>query len=413
MTESCAFDEGGCREIVGTNMRCVVAEAVKDAALPTFLTSQATECVRKFHATVPGYGRTPLVRLKALAERLGVREIFLKDESHRFGLNSFKGLGGIYAITQVVCKELGLDIEKLRFSDLMDPVNREKLDKMVFVTATDGNHGKGIAWAAGKLGCKAHVYMPKGSSENRAQAIRDAGLAEVSITDMSYDDAARFARKMADQNGWYLVQDTSWDGYEEVPTWIIQGYTTMADEAVHQLEEYGVKAPSHVFVQAGVGAMAGGVTGFLMNYYKENRPVVAVVEPEGMACIYESAKRGDGKPHEVVGDCNTIMAGLNCGEPCAITWPILRDFASFYIAELDVLSERGMRVLAHPMGKDGAVVSGESGAATMGALLEILENQAWADLKREMGLDENAVILLFSTEGDTDPDAYRKIVGKC
>ena len=145
----------------------------------------------------------------------------------------------------------------------------------------------------------------------------------------------------------------------------------MADEAVRQLEEYGVKAPSHVFVKAGVGAMAGGVTGFLMNYYKENRPVVAVVEPEGMACICESAKRGDGKPHEVVGDCNTIMAGLNCGEPCAITWPILRDFASFYIAELDVLSERGMRVLAHPMGKDEAVVSGESGAATMGALLEL------------------------------------------
>ena len=216
---------------------------------PSFLSKRETEPVRHLHMSLDDYAATPLVELSALARRSGVRSILVKDESQRFGLNAFKALGGLFALVRVICKHLGLDY---------------RVSNMVFVSATDGNHGRGISWAAGMLGCEAHIYMPKGSVPARAQAIRDAGRAEVTITDMSYDDAVRHAAKMAEENGWFLIQDTSWPGYEEVPKWIIQGYTTMVYEAVRQMQKMGYSRPTHVFLQAGVGAMAGGVLGSLI-----------------------------------------------------------------------------------------------------------------------------------------------------
>jgi len=375
---------------------------------PEFLSRQQTAAARRIHQELPVYQVTPLVRLDEMAKRLGVKAMFVKDESKRFGLNAFKGLGGVYALTRVICQALGLNIDKTGFSDLK---KLELQKNMVFVTATDGNHGKGVAWAAGQLGCEAHVYMPAGSSKLRAQAIRDAGKAEVVITEMGYDDTVRYAAAMAKENGWYLIQDTSWEGYEEIPRWIVQGYTTMAEEAYQQMEEQQIK-PTHVFLQAGVGAMAGGVLGYLTNRYEKERPLFGIVEPEAIACIYQSALANDGAPHAAEDQAPTIMAGLNCGEPCGVTWPVLRDFADWYFKCPDYVAAYGMRLLAAPEGEDKRVVSGESGAVTVGLANVLAQEPECKQLRELLGLNKDSVILCFSTEGDTDPEAYREIVYK-
>lgn len=392
------------------HLKVLKNDHVSEKMGPEFLNTESTKAVRHLHCSATAYRETPLVSLEVLAKKLGVKGIFVKDESYRFGLNAFKGLGGIYALACVICEKLGLDIHTTKFSDLQQPLVRESVSHMIFVTATDGNHGKGVAWAAGQLGCKAYVYMPKGSSPYRAQAIQNAGKAEVTVTDMGYDDTVRYARHMSEEHGWTLIQDTSWNGYETIPKRIIQGYTTMAYEAVHQLGEYGVKAPTHIFLQAGVGAMAGGITGFMVNYYEKQRPVIVIAEPEDAACIFESARKEDGGPHEAAGSGETIMAGLNCGEPCTITWPILRDYANFYAACPDYVAARGMRQLAAPWGNDKKVISGESGAVTMGLLTMLMESWELEEEKVMMGLNEESVILLFNTEGDTDPASYHRIV---
>lgn len=382
----------------------------KDGRGPDFLSPEATANVRRIHRGLDCYQPTPLVRLDGMAKALGVKAVFVKDESHRFGLKAFKGLGGIYALTCVVCQKLGLDPETTTFADLQSPALRKQVSRMVFVTTTDGNHGKGVAWAAGQLGCEAHVYMPKGSSQLRAQAIREAGRAEVVITDLCYDDAVRYAAKMAAERGWHLVQDTSWEGYEEIPKRIIQGYTTMAVEAAGQLAEAGFDRPTHVFLQVGVGAMAGGVLGYLAGRWEGRRPVFGIVEPEEVACIYRSAQLADGDPHAATGSGETIMAGLNCGEPCTITWPILRDLADWYFSCPDYTAAYGMRLLGAPEPGDGQIVSGESGAVTTGLLNLLLRKEECRELAEQVGLGKDSVVLLFNTEGDTDPVHYRQVV---
>ena len=211
---------------------------------------------------------------------------------------------------------------------------------------------------------------------------------------------------MAEEKGWILIQDTAWDGYETIPHWIIEGYLTMGEEVCEQLAGM---IPTHVFLQAGVGAMAGGMLGYLSNQYAESEPVFIIVEPSTVACLYESAKAGDGQVRSILGDPVTIMAGLNCGTPCSITWPVIRDRAAFYCACTDAVSERAMRALAHPPEGSNAVVSGECGAVTFGAFLEIAKDE---EARRALGIDEDSVILLFSTEGNTDPEGYARIVSE-
>ena len=390
-------------------IRAIRNENVSAAAAPAFLSAEAAKNALRVHRALPVYAPTPLARLDGLAHKLGVKAVFVKDESKRFGLNAFKALGGLYSLFCLICRELGLDAQTVTFDDLKSPELREKIRAMVFVTTTDGNHGKGVAWAAAQLGCEAHVYMPVGSSPARAQAIRAFG-AECTITDSGYDDTVRMTARLAEENGWFLVQDTSWPGYTDVPTWIVQGYTTMAEEAAAQLESEGFKAPTHVFVQAGVGAMAGGVTGYLAGRYGGRRPQFITVEPENMACIYRSAQINDGKAHPAADTGPTIMAGLNCGEPCTIAWPTLRDLCSWYVACPDHVAANGMRLLAAPVPGDPQVISGESGAVTAGLLAEICGQAGCAELKKMMRLDENSVVLLFSTEGDTDPESWEQIV---
>ena len=366
----------------------------------------AAEAALEFHKTIPGYAKTPLVSLDSAAAEYGIDSIFVKDESKRFGLKAFKGLGGSYSMFRILCERLSLDYRKADFNTFREPETRNKCAGIEFVTATDGNHGKGVSWAAKLFGCKAHVFMPKGSEEVRRRAIEEAGSATAEITELNYDMTVEYAALCAERNGWELIQDTAWEGYEKCPRWIIEGYLTLAAEAAEQM---GEKKPTHIFLQAGVGAMAGGVEAYFVSRFREEPPLVAIAEPTEAACIYKSVLAGDRKAHSIPGNPKTVMAGLNCGTPCSVVWPVLRDCSAFFCSCDDALTEEGMRAYARPIGSDEPIVSGESGAVTYGLLLEILASD---ELREKFQIDENSVVLLINTEGDTDPENYKRIINQ-
>ncbi len=280
---------------------------------------------------------------------------------------------------------------------------------MTFATATDGNHGRGVAWAANKLGQNAVVYMPKGAADERVNNIRALG-AECIVTDMNYDDTVRLAIKTAEENNWKVVQDTAWEGYTEIPTWIMQGYTTMAAEAVDQMKDQQIERPTHVFLQAGVGAMAGGVLGYLCDQYGADKLHSVIVEPDLADCIYRSGISEQGEMVNVEGDLATIMVGLACGEPNPIGWPVLRDCSTQFVSCQDSVAALGMRVLGNPLGNDPRVVSGESGAVGAGMLAAVYYHPEREKLMEKLGLNQDSVVLLVNTEGDTDPVHYREVV---
>ena len=370
---------------------------------------EQAKAVRRFHQSFDEYSVTPLVELKNLAKELGVKNILVKDESYRFGLNAFKVLGGSYAIAREIGSRLGLKGEELTLARLLAPAVKEQLGQLTFVTATDGNHGRGVAWTAQRLGHKAVVFMPKGTAAERLENIRKLG-AEASITDCNYDDSVRLARQYAAEHDGIVVQDTSWEGYDDVPLHIMQGYTTMGAEMVDQLAACGGQRPTHVFLQAGVGAMAGAMAGFIADYYKEARPIITIVEPNEADCLYRTALANDGKLHIVDGALDSIMAGLCCGEPCSIGWQQLAAYADNFVAMPDKAAALGMRVLGNPVGSDAAVVSGESGAAGLGLAVAALRERELAQLKASLQLDAESVILCISTEGATDVANYRRIM---
>lgn len=382
-------------------------QMISDESLNNHFSKEIAAYVRNFHKTIPGYEETPLTCLEKLAAVCRVKGIYVKDESKRFGQNAFKVLGGSYAIAKYLFKDLVEEGEDLNFEKLTDKKIRQKIGALTFVTATDGNHGKGVAWTADKIRQKCVVYMPKGSSQERLARIRELN-AEASILDKNYDDCVRQATEDAKKNGWILLQDTSLEGYEEIPKWIMQGYLTFMDETTQQL---GSILPTHVFLQAGVGAMAGSVAGYLASYYKEKKPKIVIVEPQAADCIFQTAKAMDGEIHVVKGDLNTIMAGLACGEPCTLGWEQLRKSAEYFVSIPDEVAAEGMRILAKPLGDDMPIVSGESGAAGFGTAMKLLQDQSFTEIKKEMGINENSIILCISTEGDTDRENYKKIVG--
>ena len=386
-------------------MELVLRDGHRPAAdLKDFSVAEAKKA-HDFHAGFAQYSQTPLTSLPGLAKALGVESIQVKDESYRFGLNAFKVLGGSYALGRYIAKTLGENIENLPANRILSDEVREKLGQLTFVTATDGNHGRGVAWTANQLGQKSVVYMPKGSAQERLDNIRAEG-ADASITDMNYDDAVRLADKHAREYGWVMVQDTAWEGYTDIPLWIMQGYTTMGYEMMSQLEE----RPTHLFLQAGVGSMAGAMAGFFAGLYGENRPKIIIVEPNRADCLFRTAKADDGTLHSVTGDMNTIMAGLACGEPCSIGWKVLESVADGFLSVPESVAADGMRILASPCRGDSPIVSGESGAAAFGAAANILLDQELADMKQQLGLDAHSRLLFISTEGDTDRENYRNVV---
>lgn len=365
---------------------------------------------RTFHESFPQYTQTPLAKLPQMAEYLGLGEVYVKDESYRFGLNAFKVLGGSFAMARYIAKETGRDVSELPYAVLTSDQLREEFGQATFFTATDGNHGRGVAWAANKLRQKAVVHMPKGTTQTRLENIRKEG-AKVDILEMNYDDCVRLAAKEAVETPrGVVVQDTAWDGYEEIPSWIMQGYGTMAMESGEQLNACGCERPTHVFVQAGVGSLAGAVVGYFTNLYPDNPPVFVVVEADVAACLYKGAAAGDGDIRIVDGDMQTIMAGLACGEPNTISWDILKNHVKTFISAPDWVAAKGMRMLSAPLKGDPQVTSGESGAAPFGALAAIMTMDEYAPLKEELELNETSRVLLFSTEGNTDPERYKHIV---
>lgn len=378
----------------------------EDKNLP-IMSLDEVERAKTFHKSFPQYEVTPLVDLKEMTKLLGLNKVCVKDESYRFGLNAFKVLGGSYAIGRHIAEEVGKDISEINYDYLTSDELKKDLGNVVtFFSATDGNHGKGVAWAANKLGQKCVIYMPKGSTELRLKAIRDEN-ATATIEEFNYDDCVRkAAEESAKIPHSVVIQDTAWEGYEKIPAWIMQGYGTMAAEASDQ---YGER-PTHVFVQAGVGSLAGGVVGYFANKYKDNPPKFIVVETSVADCLYKGAIKNTGEIAKVGGDMDSIMAGLCCGEPNITSWDILRNHATCFISAEDNVTRLGMRMLAAPIKGDHPITSGESGAVPFGALVSIMMDPKYATLKKELQLDSNSKVLLFSTEGNTDPERYVNIV---
>ncbi|MFO1443704.1 diaminopropionate ammonia-lyase [Bacillus sp. Bva_UNVM-123] len=374
-----------------------------------FFQEKEVEKIHSFQKTHRLFTTTPLYHLKQLAEYLNVADIRIKDESHRFALNAFKVLGSIYAMAKFIANRIGEDVESLSFDILQSEDIKKRLGELTFISATDGNHGRGVAWAARELGHQSVILLPKGSSLERLNAIRNEG-AKAKITDLNYDHTVRMCAKLANENGWILVQDTAWQGYEEIPLWIMQGYATIARETAMQLKESNAEPPTHVFLQAGVGSFPAAIAACMIEYFHERPPHIVIVEPNQADCFYRSFSNDEGKREIVEGEMNTIMAGLACGEPNTIAYHILRQYAIGSISCDDSIAALGMRMYGNPLKNDPRIIAGESGAVSLGLLHSLRMDQKVENICYELGLNANSRVLLINTEGDTDPAFYRKIV---
>ena len=352
------------------------------------------EKVYCFHQSMGDkYNQTPLARLDALAASLGLGALFVKDESRRGNLKAFKLLGGAYAVANSICRKLGVDIADVDFQYLKSDEVKAKLGDLTFAAASDGNHGKSVAWAAHEFNQRAIVYMPKGTVQDRIDAIEHFG-GTVVVSDSTYDWCVREVNRLAAEKGWEVVLDTASEGDTQVATWVMQGYATMGREAIEQL---GDVLPTHMFLQAGVGSMAAAMAGVFINHYKERCPKIYIVEPHQAACYYDSGVAGDGKARSVEGDMDSIMAGLSCGVPNPISWEIIRNFADGFFSCDDVLTANGMRILGNPLAGDPRVVAGESGAVGTGLIDAIMIKRP--DIAKQIGLDDSSRVIMFSTGG--------------
>lgn len=367
----------------------------------TVLSLNAADVAFKTISAWPGYSVTPLVSLDLLAQETGVKSIHYKQEAARFGLNSFKALGGAYAVfrllTQIITQTTGAEPSP---QAVAAGAFGEIAAKVTVACATDGNHGRSVAWGARLFGCNAVIFLHETVSAAREEAISAYG-ARIIRTPGNYDDSVREAARMAALEGWSVVSDTSYPGYTDIPRNVMQGYSVMAEEALGQL---GRERPTHVFLQGGVGGLAAAVVAHLRERMGKDAPSFIVVEPEAAACLLASAEAG--KPKAVTGDLDTIMAGLACGEPSLIAWPILADSVCGFIAIEDAAAAETMRLLAS--GEAGErLVGGESGVAGLAGFLTAASRADW---RKRLSLDDNSVILVFGSEGDTDPDLYQKII---
>ena len=351
----------------------------------------------------PGYKMTPLVPLSELAAEAGVASLHYKDEGSRFGLGSFKALGGAYAVARLLQREvesrLGVPVS---MQDIVTGAHADVVSKITVCCATDGNHGRSVAWGAQTFGCRCVIFIHATVSEGRKTAIEAYG-AEVRRCDGNYDDSVREAQETATREGWFVVSDTSYPGYMEVPKDVMQGYELMAAEAFDQMEV----PPTHVFIQTGVGGMAAAVAAQAKRRWGNYRPTIVLADPDLSACWLESFRAG--KPTAVEGDLDTLMAGLACGEVSSLAWEILRDHGDAVMALPDEAAIELMKRLANPEGNDTPIVAGESAVAGLAGLLAASADK---EARESLGLGPDSRVLVFGTEGDTDPELYKKIVGK-
>ena len=378
------------------------------ASLDRIMPAGVAREARAFHQQIPRFRPSPLKRLGSLARMLGLGGIWVKDEAVRLDLGSFKVLGGSFAIYRHLRQRLGAEDRELSFAELTSAATRDRLGEITFATATDGNHGRGVAWAANALSQRAVIYVHAKTSPARIRAIAAQG-AEVVVVDGTYDDAVRQISVDAEKNGWQVISDTSWEGYEEIPTWIMQGYATLFSEAQEQIAAQGLSQPTHLLIQAGVGALAASGIGFYHRLLGDRAPVCVVVEPSQAACLLTSARAGDGRPHSFPGQLDTIMAGLACGDPSPLAWQLLWDCADAFVASPDYVAAKGMRVYGVPLDGDPPVISGESGAVTLGALMFMMEHAEGAPLRQALSLGAESQVLLINSEINTDPEYFRRV----
>ncbi|MEM9604014.1 MAG: diaminopropionate ammonia-lyase [Pseudomonadota bacterium] len=348
-----------------------------------------------------GYAPTPLVSLDALAAELGVARIDYKDEGPRFGLASFKALGGAYAAQRVLQAQISARTgEAVSLASIRNGEHAAACADITLVSATDGNHGRSLAWGCQRFGAPCNIYIHAEVSEGRAEAMRRYGANVIRI-DGDYDESVRLAKTEADANGWFVVSDTSWPGYSQPPLDVMSGYGVMTREACDALAE----PPTHVFLQGGVGGMAAGIAAALRQFYGAASPRVVIVEPDRAACLFESAKAGTAT--SVAIETETIMAGLSCGEPSPLAWDILAEEASDFLTIPDDTVAPAVRLLARPLAGDPAIDAGESAVAGLAALILARRDAA---VSEALGLDANARVLLFGSEGVTDPDIFARIM---
>lgn len=371
-----------------------------------YITAPPVREVLSFHRGLENYEPAPLYRLNGLAGELGVNSILVKDESQRFGLNAYKALGGYYAIAYWLSRKFNtgsLNPEKLMASRF----GADAVD-IVFTTMTDGNHGMGVAYVAQKLGYKAHIYVPEEMVEARREAIRAAG-AEITVFPGSYDDAARKMASDAKKHGRIIIADTAWDGYTDIPQLIINGYSTIFEECRQQMPE---TVPTHIFIQAGVGSLAASLIRYYRSVFPDEGIQIIITEPAKACCFYESCCRGGSEAVSYSGKVETIMSGLACAEPNPIAWPLIRDGAQHMMTCHDTVAEVGMQRYFSPLADDPQIISGESGAVTLGLLEQLCTHDRYDDIKAELDLNENSEVLLINTEGDTDPVNFDRITGR-
>ena len=352
-----------------------------------------------FHKTLPGYLPTPLLNLRHFAQKIGIGDCYIKDESQRLGLNAFKVLGASYAMAEEIKKYVPEGQSNLSFESIKS--HKTSIKDLTFVTATDGNHGRAVAWCAEQYGCRAVVFMPKGSSEIRLKSILEH-KAKAEITELNYDETVKYAESEAIKNNWVLLQDSSWPGYTEVPRNIMVGYKTMVQEFFEQTSDW----PTHVIAQAGVGSFAASIFSSFISSTKQ-QPKFILLEPSGAACFFNSVKVGDKKPH-LTPDLHTMMAGLSCGMPSILAWDIIVPITDIFVICEDNIAIKGMQILSQPTEGDPSIISGESGAVPIGFLHEVATNPLYSDLRDQIQLDVSSKVLFFSTEGDTDPELYKK-----
>jgi len=366
--------------------------------------SSAPDLVRPYLGLWGPIDTTPLIALPGIAAAAGVGQVLLKNEALRLGQGSFKALGGAYAVMVLFKRLLETHLgSEVRVTQLLSRTAKDFARSVTVCCATDGNHGKSVAAGARLLGCRAVIFVHQGVSDARIAAL---GADEIVRVPGSYDDSVNESERVAKEKGWFLVSDTSWPGYEETPAFVGQGYTILADEALRQIEERGQAAPTHVFLQAGVGGFAGSIAGHLADRLGALKPTIIIVEPDRAACVFASAKVG--KLVSVAPTEPTVMAMLECYTPSLIAWRVLERTVDAFMTVSEEEAKQAMRALAFPKGGEKPIVAGESGAAGLAGLLAIARDQvASAALK----LDKDSRVLVINTETATDPASYEAIVG--
>ena len=372
---------------------------IVDSALDIQTCSRAKASITSW----PTYAPTPLHNLPALADEIGIAQLFYKDEATRLGLGSFKALGGAYAVLHSVAQEISVrgstatDIEALMAGQLSQAA------EITVVTATDGNHGRSVAWGARNVGCRCIIYMHAEVSPGRQSAVESLG-AEVIRVAGDYGDSVRQAARDAAANNWLLVSDTAWPGYTDIPRAVMAGYTVMSTEAMNQLPP--ASTPTHVFIQGGCGGLAGAVCADLWHRYDTQRPRFIVVEPVPADCLFQSAVAGAVVNISVTRE--SVMGGLSCGEVSLLGWDILESGADHFLTIEDDAVGPLMKQLAQGTGDDPRIVAGEAAVA---GLAGCIAARADADLCQTLALNEQSTVLVFGTEGATDPTIYRQLVG--